>query len=94
MRVERLLYRVHALRRMFERRIPLAAVRGVIEFGRTIEEYPEDHPYPSRLILGWTGERPLHVVAAEAQSGVWVVITVYEPDLGRWEPGFVQRRSE
>src|SRR5260370_23936516 len=31
---------------------------------REIESYPGDFPYPSRLLLGWCGLRPIHVVAA------------------------------
>ena len=36
--------------------------------GEVIEDYPHDYPYPSRLILGWCGSRPLHVVAAENEA--------------------------
>jgi len=43
--------------------------------------YPDDTPYPSRLLLGWRGDKPLHVVAAyNAQDDEQIVITVYEPD--------------
>lgn len=48
-----------AIRRMFQRRISDKEVRHVIETGETIETYPEDSPYPSRLVLGWYGSRPL-----------------------------------
>ena len=51
----KLVYRVHALRRMFVRSITPAEVRTVIEQGQTIERYPEDTPYPSRLLLGFVG---------------------------------------
>jgi len=27
----------------------------VIETGEIIEDYPNDFPYPSRLLLGWCG---------------------------------------
>ena len=29
-----------------------------------LEEYPQDEPYPTRLVLGWAGNRPLHLVLA------------------------------
>lgn len=62
--------------------------------GETIESYPEDIPYSSRLILGWSGARPIHVVAAEATpSNDTIIITVYEPDSTMWEPDFKRRKQ-
>ena len=84
-----LVFRVHAVQRMFERHISQADVQAVVDSGEVIRDYPDDTPYPSRLILGWRGERPLHVVAAdnhEAQETV--IITVYQPDPAQWEPAF------
>ena len=57
-RSNRLVFRAHALRRMFERRISVDDVRDVVTKGETIEEYPYDTPYPSRLMLGWPAGRP------------------------------------
>ena len=89
----KLVYRVHALRRMFARSIILAEVRTVIEQGETIESYRADTPYPSRLLLGVVGGRPLHVVAADnADDDETIVVTVYEPDPALWQPGFRRRR--
>ena len=82
---ERLVYRTHALQRMFERGISTEDVRRVIDTGETIEDYPGDYPYPSRLILGWRGTRPIHVVAANNPTiAETIVITVYEPDPKQW----------
>jgi hypothetical protein len=90
----RLIYRLHAIRRMFERRISVEDVEQVIATGEVIEEYPEDQPYPSNLILGFVQERPLHVVAAEnAPAGETIIITVYEPDPDRWDASFRRRLS-
>jgi Domain of unknown function (DUF4258) len=52
-RSNRLVFRAHALRRMFERRISVDDVRDVVTKGETIEEYPYDTPYSSRLMLWW-----------------------------------------
>ena len=91
---ERLVFRVHALRRMFETQIGVEDVRRVLTTGETIEDYPEDTPYPSRLMLGWCGTRPLHVVAADnAEADETIVITVYEPDAAQWESNFKRRKS-
>ena len=90
---ERLVFRVHAIQRMFEPGISKQDVRRVLETGKTIESYPDDEPYPSRLVLGWSGARPLHVVVADNRDqDETVVITVYEPDPDRWEPDFSERR--
>jgi hypothetical protein len=78
---------------MFVRSITAAEVRNVIEQGETIERYPQDTPYPSRLLLGLVGGRALHVVAADnADDDEAIVVTVYEPDPALWHPGFRRRR--
>jgi hypothetical protein len=65
----------------------------VIETGETIEDYPADFPYPSRLVLGWQGPRPVHgVVADNTDDRENIVITVYEPDSGEWEVDFKRRK--
>ncbi len=93
MAFRRLVFRVHAVERMFERQISEADVREILTRGETIEAYPQDTPYPSRLMLGWCKGRPLHVVAADnAEEQEIIVITVYEPDPEQWEPGFRRRR--
>ena len=87
-------YRVHAVRRMFERRITDADVANVLAEGEKIATYPDDQPYPSRLLLGWRGTRPLHVVAAyNAANDEEVVVTVYEPDPKLWDDEFRRRKS-
>ena len=65
-----LIFRIHALRRMFSRGVDVAGVRAVLETGSIVEGYPNDDPHPSRLILGFVDERPLHVVVASTQIGM------------------------
>ncbi|MBM3214561.1 DUF4258 domain-containing protein [Candidatus Poribacteria bacterium] len=91
----RLIFRMHAIRRMFQRAIAYEDVSHVLDNGETIEEYLSDRPYPSRLILGWSGGRALHVVVAtNAVEQESIVITVYEPDPDKWEPGFRHRKPK
>jgi len=91
---QRLVFRVHAAQRMAERAIATADVRHALDTGEVIVDYPDDTPYPSRLVLGWTGIRPIHVVAADADDDqLTIVITVYDPDLELWERGFKTRRK-
>ena len=88
-----LTFRVHAIRRMFERGITGGDVRNVITAGSVIEDYPDDEPYPSRLILGWVGERPIHVVMAENRAdGEFIVVTAYIPDPEQWDEKFTRRK--
>lgn len=92
---KRLVYRVHAIERMVEREIGTDDVRVVVEQSKEIESYPVGFPYPSRLLLGWRGTRPIHVVAADnATDNETIIVTVYEPDPDLWEPGFEKRRAQ
>lgn len=89
----RVTYRVHAIQRMFERGISEADVHRVLSRGEEIASYSDDKPYPSRLLLGWRGSKPVHVVSAyNAEDDEQVVITVYEPSPALWEPGFKRRK--
>lgn len=89
----KLVYRVHAITRMFEREISEEEVRKTIRDGETIERYPDDTPYPSRLVLGRPAGRPIHVVIADnRQDDEIIVITVYEPDAALWGPDFRRRK--
>lgn len=79
---------------MIERRITTDLVRMVVLHGEMIVDYPDERPFPSRLILGWDGERPIHVVSAKDESeDIEYIITVYEPDLSQWEAGYRWRKK-
>ena len=87
------IFRVHAVQRMFERRVAIKKVLSAIETGETIEDYSSETPEPSRLILGFQGRRPFHVVASEnLEMGETTVITVYVPDVKRWKKDARSRR--
>lgn len=88
----KLIFRKHALQRMFQRSIAVEDVRSVLADGKTIIDYPHDQPYPSRLMLGWHGTRPIHVVAANTEDGETIIVTVYEPDPTLWELGFERKK--
>ena len=87
------IFRLHTVRRMFQRGIDEKEIKDTLERGETIEEYPNDIPFPSRLVLGWSGQRPIHVVVADNQeSGERVVVTVYEPNPDQWDSEFRRRK--
>ncbi|HVR96892.1 MAG TPA: DUF4258 domain-containing protein [Thermoanaerobaculia bacterium] len=54
--------------------------------GEILEDYRDDKPYPSCLILGFTfSGDPVHSVWAYNEESQWaVLITVYRPDPARW----------
>ncbi len=89
-----LVFSTHAIKRMFERGISRADVRHVVTTGEVIKQYPQDTPYPSELILGWCGNRPVHVVVStDVQAQKMYIVTVYAPDPNRWEPDFRKKKS-
>jgi hypothetical protein len=79
-------FRVHAVQRMCERDISVKKVLVAIKTGETIEDYSSEMPEPSRLILGFQGKRPFHVVISEnPETNVTTIITVYIPDPDKWK---------
>ncbi len=86
-------FRVHAVQRMFERSVTVKKVREALETGEVIEDYSSEMPEPSRLLLGFQGKRPFHVVTSEnPAANELTVITVYLPDPNKWKKDFRSRR--
>jgi len=87
-------FRVHAVQRMFERNIPALKVRQALKSGETIEDYSAEMAEPSRLILGFQGKHPIHIVASEnSNANEITIITVYVPNANRWDKNFKSRKS-
>ena len=63
-----LVFTRHARKRILERGIRIDEVHSAAQAPTVVEEYPDDEPYPSRLLLGWVGGRPLHMVLAARLS--------------------------
>jgi hypothetical protein len=79
---------------MAARGISVADVLTVLQADDAIERYPQDTPFPSRLLLGTANGRPLHVVAAHDHvEDVTYIVTTYEPDPAEWSADFRRRRS-
>lgn len=89
----KLVFRIHALKRMRERRISEQDIRFVLETGEDIENYPNSYPLPSKLVMGWCRSRCLHIVIADrADVQEIIVITAYEPNLLEWEVDLKRRK--
>lgn len=85
-------FSAHAAKRMFERGISVDDVLQVLESGEVIEDYPNDFPYPSKLLLAQLAGRFLHVVVAEnVTDNETIVVTLYEPDPTKWDSEFRRR---
>lgn len=68
-------------------------VQKVIIQGEIIEQYPDDFPFPSCLLLGLSidGEY-LHACVATDNDRI-LVITAYHPDPDEWEQDFKTRKK-
>ena len=83
----------HILLRFQQRNISYTEIKQAILSGEIIEEYPNDYPYPSCLILGKTSsERILHVVTGIGENKLWL-ITAYIPDPTQWSDDFKKRNE-
>lgn len=83
----------HVLARLQERGIEPSDIKNCIATGRIIEQYPDDYPYPSCLVLGVTVEgKILHVVIGVGGGYLWL-ITAYYPDPLKWNEDFSVRKE-
>jgi len=79
---------------MFERHVSAQKVVQALRTGETIEDYSSEMSEPGRLILGFQGKRPIHVVVSEnPETKETTIITVYVPDPDKWNKEFKSRRS-
>ncbi len=93
MKCDRIRFTQHAFTRMFEREITPDTVVRIVEIGEVIEEYPDDHPYPSVLLCAQIQAKTLHaVVAYDSVAGDCYIVTVYVPDATLWSDDFRKRR--
>lgn len=49
----------------------------VLATGTLVEDYPNTRPHPSYLMLGWQGDRPLHVVASDNPGGQFTLVITF-----------------
>ena len=90
--LERIVITQHSRKRFEERGISINDVCLAIESGEIIEQYPDDYPFPSCLILGKTKDKVIHIVAS-IDDGMLYIITAYYPDSERWEPDWKSRKE-
>jgi hypothetical protein len=79
--------------RLQQRGINPSDIKNCIMKGEIIENYPEDYPYPSCLILGTSIERKIiHIVAGIGNECLWI-ITAYFPATDKWNKDFKTRKE-
>ena len=83
----------HSRKRFAERGISIDDIVFVFKTGEIIEQYPDDTPFPSCLILGYSGERALHIVASIDEALIYI-ITAYAPDPEKWTADLKTRKDE
>lgn len=78
-------YSQHAVDQSVVRMISTKEVREAIEYGKIIEDYPDDKYGPSCLVYGKTAYgRPIHIHCSHPSRTLIKIITVYEPDAALW----------
>lgn len=89
-----LLFSDHAVVQMFKRDIEISDVHFLIEHGEIINEYPDDKPYPSYLLMAFVNQRPLHLVLAKDEdNNRCIIVTAYQPDKLIWKADFKTKRK-
>lgn len=83
----------HVRERFESRNIKAEDVYLGFRFGEIIEQYPEDIPYPSCLILYVRiNGKPMHFVCSTDNTKIYI-ITAYDPDLEFWEDDYKTRKK-
>jgi len=74
----------HAEKERYAEDITVSDLETAISNGEILEDYANDPRGPSCLILGYSQNRPIHIVCGYT-SIKWVrIITVYIPKLPKW----------
>lgn len=83
----------HMTERFKERNIKLKQVQNALLNGEIIEQYPNDYPFPSCLVLNISAiEVPIHVCVGLGDDKLWI-ITAYYPDTDEWEIDLKTRKA-
>jgi hypothetical protein len=92
---EKILWSLHAVKKLRLEKLWKDPVEQALKNAILIEDYPEHgRPLPDCLLLGFIETDPIHVVAAIDETfDRIVIITVYRPDIKRWENDWKRRKK-
>ncbi len=92
---DKIIFKNHALVRMLERKIKSEEITTSLLAAEIIENYDDDKPFPSYLLLGYSDGRPLHIVLSYDKLNEFIyIITIYEPSPELWIKEFKKRRKK
>ena len=74
----------HAHKERQEEAIELKEIREALTRCDTLEAYSGDARGASCLVLGYSGDRAIHIVCGKAKNQWLLVTTVYIPKLSKW----------
>lgn len=90
---DRIIISIHAQERLRQRGIKQKDIKNCIMTGEIIEQYPDDFPFPSCLIFGYTvNNKILHVVASD-EGTLSRIITAYFPNTEKFDNNFKTRKD-
>ena len=93
-RSENIVISLHGQLRLNERHISIDDVMNAIDNGEIIEQYPQDFPFPSCLILGISiNGTYIHVVVSMNEDKIYL-ITAYIPNTDKWESDLKTRKEK
>ncbi len=92
-RPEQIAVTEHARQRLVERGISVADIICCIANGEIIEQYEQDRPFPSVLVLGAAvSGKFIHAVVSNDDEFIYL-ITAYYPDADTWNHDFKTRKE-
>ena len=92
-RSENIIISLHGQLRLNERNISIDDVMNAIDQGEIIEQYPEDFPLPSCLLLGISIKGTYIHVVVSLNNGK-NLITAYIPGADKWESDLKTRKEK
>ncbi len=84
----------HAAMRFKQRGLKAKDIRAAVNSGEIIEQYPDDYPFPSCLIIGKSVDgKWIHVVMSD-EGSMSRIITAYYPDPDKWSEDLKTRKEQ
>ena len=74
----------HAEKERYAEDITISDLETAIADGKILENYPDDQRGTSCLVLGYSQNRPIHIICGCTPTKWIRIITVYIPKLPKW----------
>ncbi len=75
----------HIIRYFLTKKVTIREIEDAIANGRIIEIHSHPEKGASALLLGYSGEKPIHVMCADDQHGWLLVLFAYVPARPMWK---------